>query len=76
MNAWVAQSLDMSSLSLFYKDIYIRQTSKFPREEEAKLAKRWHEDENREAVNWWLPIYMAWQQLRASIDTLGCKKWI
>ncbi|MDX8398434.1 MAG: RNA polymerase factor sigma-32 [Mariprofundaceae bacterium] len=41
-------TLDMSSLSLFYRDI--KQTSKLSREEEASLAKRWHEFEDREAA--------------------------
>jgi len=44
----VAQALDMSSLSLFYRDV--KQTSKLSREEEARLAKRWHEHEDREAA--------------------------
>ncbi|MBL4760623.1 MAG: RNA polymerase subunit sigma-70, partial [Mariprofundaceae bacterium] len=43
-----AQALDMSSLSLFYRDV--KQTSKLSREEEARLARRWHEHEDREAA--------------------------
>jgi len=43
-----AQALDMSSLSLFYRDV--KQTSKLSREEEARLARCWHEHEDREAA--------------------------
>jgi len=39
---------DLSSLSLFYRDI--KQTSKLSREEEAHLSRRWHEHEDREAA--------------------------
>jgi len=42
------QALDMSSISLFYRDI--KQTSKLSREEEAQLARRWHEQEDRQAA--------------------------
>ena len=39
---------DLSSLSLFYRDI--KQTSKLSREEEANLSRRWHEHKDREAA--------------------------
>jgi len=39
---------DLSSLSLFYRDI--KQTSKLSREEEAELSRRWHEHQDREAA--------------------------
>jgi len=39
---------DLSSLSLFYRDM--KQTSKLSREEEARLSRRWHEHEDREAA--------------------------
>ncbi|MDQ6994866.1 MAG: RNA polymerase factor sigma-32 [Mariprofundaceae bacterium] len=39
---------DLSSLSLFYRDM--KQTSKLSREEEANLSRRWHEHKDREAA--------------------------
>ncbi|MCF7822071.1 MAG: RNA polymerase factor sigma-32 [Mariprofundaceae bacterium] len=43
-----ATATDMSSLSLFYRDV--KRVDRLSREEESALARRWHNDQDREAA--------------------------